>query len=170
MSTILESLNPASASPIVSTPVKGNVTSMISATASSRGLPMANMAIAMASKRRTTPRSAFMCVPYSVITACKRQRCAAEIQAFQAARFVLVVITFGGEPPAGSYPSGKSRARVGRRFLLRYMPTAADETAAVEKSAGNDKRPRRPAKPIFRKGGFADAIVRRWELTATLIP
>ena len=63
MSTMLESLKPASASPMVSTPVKGSATSMMSATASSRGLPIANMTIAAASSTRTMARSAFICVP-----------------------------------------------------------------------------------------------------------
>ena len=51
--TMFESLKPASASPMVSTPVKGSAVSMISATASRRGLLIANITIAAASRART---------------------------------------------------------------------------------------------------------------------
>src|SRR5580704_4175272 len=52
--TMFESLKPASASPMVSTPVKGSAVSMIRATASRRGLLIANITIAAASRARTT--------------------------------------------------------------------------------------------------------------------
>ena len=48
--TMFESLKPASASPMLITPVKGSAVSMISATASMRGLLSANIAIAAASE------------------------------------------------------------------------------------------------------------------------
>src|SRR3974390_3130847 len=54
------SLKPESASFTVSTPVNGNTTSIISATASRRGLLIANIAIAEASRTSTTTRLAFI--------------------------------------------------------------------------------------------------------------
>ena len=51
--TMLESLKPARASPIVIAPVNGSTVSMISATASMRGLFMANIAMAAARSPRT---------------------------------------------------------------------------------------------------------------------
>ncbi len=60
MRTMLESLKPASASPMVSTPVKGSAVSMISATASMRGLLIANITIAATSRARTIARSGLM--------------------------------------------------------------------------------------------------------------
>ena len=51
------SLKPASASLMVSTPVRGSAVSIISATASRRGLLIANITIAAASRLKTTARS-----------------------------------------------------------------------------------------------------------------
>ena len=59
-STMVESLKPASASLMVITPVKGSTVSMISAAASMRGLPMANIAMAAASRKRTIASSVFI--------------------------------------------------------------------------------------------------------------
>src|SRR5690606_17082050 len=54
------SANPASVSPTVTAPVNGNTVSMSSATASMRGLLIANIAMAAASSPRTTASSAFI--------------------------------------------------------------------------------------------------------------
>ena len=53
MSTMLELLKPAMASPIVMMPVKGSTSSIMRATASARGRLRANMRIAAARRRRT---------------------------------------------------------------------------------------------------------------------
>ena len=60
MSTMLESLNPAIASPMVITPVKGNNTIMMSATASMRGLLITNITTEATSRVRTTRSSVFI--------------------------------------------------------------------------------------------------------------
>jgi hypothetical protein len=57
MSTMLGSLNPASASPMLIVPVSGSAAIMISATASMRGLLRANMVMAAASRASTIIRS-----------------------------------------------------------------------------------------------------------------
>jgi len=59
--TILGSLKPANASVIVNTPVNGSNVSMISATASMRGLLMANITIAAISNASTDANSGFIC-------------------------------------------------------------------------------------------------------------
>ena len=58
--TIFESLKPTNPSPIVITPVNGKATSIISATASIRGLLIANMTIAAAKRSSTTISSILM--------------------------------------------------------------------------------------------------------------
>ncbi len=60
MSTMLESLKPAIASPTVITPVKGSSTIMINATASMRGLLITNMTTEATSRASTTRSSVFI--------------------------------------------------------------------------------------------------------------
>ena len=59
MRTMFGSLKPDSASPMLITPVNGSTVSMISATASMRGVLIANIATAEASRERTMARSVF---------------------------------------------------------------------------------------------------------------
>ena len=60
MSTTLASLNPASVSPMVMTPMSGSTAIMIRATASMRGRPSANITTAATSRASTTARSVFI--------------------------------------------------------------------------------------------------------------
>ena len=64
--TMLESLNPARASFTLMMPVNGITAIMINATASMRGRPTMNIAIAAASRTRTTTRSVVMVGPPGV--------------------------------------------------------------------------------------------------------
>jgi hypothetical protein len=57
------SLNPASVSPIVTTPVNGSTVSMMSATTSIRGRFITNMTTAATSKPRMSANSVFMELP-----------------------------------------------------------------------------------------------------------
>lgn len=74
MSTMFGLLKPASASFMVSTPVNGSSTSMINATASTRGLLMANMTMAAASSSRTSMRSVVICMHLDLhVAECRRR-------------------------------------------------------------------------------------------------